>query len=61
MILFILQGNPRDSVTNYICFLNAGGRFLAVLPKLFCNTGALIVRLGFWGSTYYIYNKEPPK
>ena len=24
------------------------------------NTGALIIRLGFWGPVYYTYNKEPP-
>ena len=23
------------------------------------NIGALIVRIGFWGPFYYIYNKEP--
>ena len=23
--------------------------------------GALIVRIGFWGPSYYKYNKEPPK
>ena len=25
------------------------------------NIGASIVRIGFWGSLYYSYNKEPPK
>ena len=25
------------------------------------NVGALIIRTGFWGLLYYIYNKEPPK
>ena len=25
------------------------------------NIGALIIRIGFWGPLYYIYNKEPPK
>ena len=25
------------------------------------NIGSLIIRIGFWGPLYYIYNKEPPK
>ena len=25
------------------------------------NVGALIIRIGFWGPLYYIYDKEPPK
>ena len=25
-----------------------------------CTIGALIIRIGFWGIFYYIYNKEPP-
>ena len=25
------------------------------------NVGALIIRIGFWGSLYYNHNKEPPK
>ena len=25
------------------------------------NTGALIIRIGFWGLSYYNYNKEPQK
>ena len=25
------------------------------------NIGALIIRIGFWGPLYYIYNKEPPQ
>ena len=24
------------------------------------NIGALIIRIGFWGSSYYNYIKEPP-
>ena len=27
----------------------------------YCNTGALIIRIGFWGPLYYNYTKEPPK
>ena len=26
-----------------------------------CTTGALIIRIGFWGILYHNYNKEPPK
>ena len=33
-------------------------------PTRGCNgdykTGALIIRIGFWGPLYYIYSKEPP-
>ena len=25
------------------------------------NVGALIILIGFWGTLYYIYSKEPPK
>ena len=25
------------------------------------NIGALKIRIGFWGSSYYNYNMEPPK
>ena len=25
------------------------------------NVGALIIRIGFWGPTYYIHNRERPK
>ena len=25
------------------------------------NVGGLIIRIGFWGTIYYKYNKEPPK
>ena len=25
------------------------------------SIGALIITIGFWGSLYYNYNKEPPK
>ena len=25
------------------------------------NIGALIIRIGFWGPLYYIYNAAPPK
>ena len=25
------------------------------------SIGALVIRIGFWGSVYYSYNKEPPQ
>ena len=25
------------------------------------NIGALIIRIGFWGTLYYIHNKDPPQ
>ena len=28
---------------------------------IWCNVGALIIRVGFGGILYYNYNKEPPK
>ena len=36
--------------------------FVAQLPhEILINIGGLIIRIGFWGSSYYNYNKEPPK
>ena len=25
------------------------------------SIGALVIRIGFWGSVYYSYNKKPPR
>ena len=53
--------SPHPKSKSWKCWL----QILRKRPTFSCesydsNIGALIIRIGFWGPLYYIYNKEPP-
>ena len=51
----------RSASPAVCCVRLASAAYWYLQPSQKFDIGALIIKIGFWGPLYYIYNKEPPK